>query len=494
MSISTSDKPFLERVKESEQDKFMQASVAKSQDAQWDKREASRKELGNWPQWRDLGEQIRQHVIKYLPDYLEEFSDNIEKRGGHVYFAKTDKEAAAYITNLAKQKQAHKIVKSKSMVTTEINLDKELLKLPGTQLMETDLAEFILQEDDWAEPTHIVFPALAKNRDQVKTIFDKLGYKGDNDPEHLARFAREYLRRYFLQADFGITGCNFAIADSGLINLVTNEGNADLTMAIPKTQVVVMGMERIVPSLKEAETLDNMLSRSAVGQKLTSYCSFSGKQVAGEADGPEDFHVGIVDNGRSNALGTPFEPVLQCIRCGACLNVCPVYRHIGGHGYGSIYPGPIGAVLSPVLDGYEKFGDLPFASSLCAACTETCPVRIPLHHLLIKHREVMMDKLKTDHSFSDKIMKMVGVGTSAPVLFNMALDMDHAMMGVLATKDQGSVENEYNSGRIKQTGMMPKLARGWTDVRDLPRPPKKNENFRHWFKQHKAALEAQKHD
>ena len=267
MSISTSDKPFLERVKESEQDKFMQASVAKSQDAQWDKREASRKELGNWPQWRDLGEQIRQHVIKYLPDYLEEFSDNIEKRGGHVYFAKTDKEAAAYITNLAKQKQAHKIVKSKSMVTTEINLDKELLKLPGTQLMETDLAEFILQEDDWAEPTHIVFPALAKNRDQVKTIFDKLGYKGDNDPEHLARFAREYLRRYFLQADFGITGCNFAIADSGLINLVTNEGNADLTMAIPKTQVVVMGMERIVPSLKEAETLDNMLSRSAVDRK-----------------------------------------------------------------------------------------------------------------------------------------------------------------------------------------------------------------------------------
>ncbi len=396
MAIAYSDKPFKVRLAESEQDTFMQKAVAKAQDAQWTKRTASRNELGHWEQWRELGQQIRQHVVRYLPDYLEEFADNAEKRGAHVYFARTDKEAAAYIRELAERKHVQHVVKSKSMVTTEIDLDQELLKIPGLSLLETDLAEFILQEDDWDEPTHIVFPTLHKNRDQIHEIFAKIGYKGDNDPQHMARFAREYLRASFLKADMGITGCNFAVADTGMVNLVTNEGNGDLTMAIPPTQVVVMGMERLVPSLKEAEVLDNMLARSAVGQKLTSYCSFSSVAATGESDGPTEYHIVIVDNGRMNALGGPFEEVLQCIRCGACLNVCPVYRHIGGHGYGSIYPGPIGAVLSPVLRGYKQFGDLPFASSLCGACTETCPVKIPLHSLLIKHREVMMNELHMD--------------------------------------------------------------------------------------------------
>ncbi|MDV7757686.1 LutB/LldF family L-lactate oxidation iron-sulfur protein [Liquorilactobacillus mali] len=482
MTISTSDKPFLTRVKESENDHFMQQSVAKAQDAQWDKRTAAREELGNWEQWRDLGEQIRQHVIKYLPDYLEQFSDNVEKKGGHVFFAQTDEQAVNYIKKIAKEKKAHRIVKSKSMVTTEINLDKALLSLPETSLMETDLAEFILQEDNWDEPTHIVFPTLHKNRDQIQNVFKKLGYSGSNDPEEMAKFARKYLREYFMQADLGITGCNFAIADNGMINLVTNEGNADLTMAIPKTQIVVMGMERIVPSLKEAEVLDNMLSRSAVGQKLTSYCSFSGPQVNGESDGPTDFHVVILDNGRSNALGTDFEPVLQCIRCGACLNVCPIYRHIGGHGYGSIYPGPIGAVLSPVLDGYEKFGDLPFASSLCAACTETCPVRIPLHQLLIKHRKVMMDKLKMDHSFNNVLMKGAGVATSSPILFKIALEGAHMGSAPLSKSKETSVDNLFNYGHIEKA---PSIASGWTDVRDLARPPKHSDDFRSWYKKHK---------
>ncbi|KRL10054.1 LutB/LldF family L-lactate oxidation iron-sulfur protein [Schleiferilactobacillus perolens] len=491
MGISTTTTPFLTRVKESEKDKFMQQAVAKAQDAQWDKREASRKELGHWQDWRKLGEQIRQHVIHYLPDYLEEFADNVEKRGGHVFFAQKDTDAVEYITKLAKEKQVQRVVKSKSMVTTEINLDKELLKIPGMKLMETDLAEFILQSDNWDEPTHIVFPTLHKNRDQIQKVFEKLGYDGDNDPTHMARFAREYLRRYFLQADMGITGCNFAIADSGLINLVTNEGNADLTMAIPKTQVVVMGMERLVPSLKEAEVLDNMLARSAVGQKLTSYCSFSGEQVTGESDGPEDLHVIILDNGRSKALGTPFESILQCIRCGACLNVCPVYRHIGGHGYGSIYPGPLGAVLSPILGGYDQFGDLPFASSLCGACTETCPVRIPLHRLLIKHREVMMDKLKMDKPTTREIMKTVGLGTGTPNLFQMALEFDHMATRMFVSKKPTTVQNLYNhEGHITWA---PSIAKGWTDVRDAPRPPKHTENFRRWFQNFEESKEAVRH-
>lgn len=309
MGIATSNQPFKQRVKEAESDQFMRTAIAKAQDAQFVKRTASRRELGHWNEWRDLAEQIRQHVLKYLPDYLEEFAGNVEQQGGHVFFAQTEDEAHQFIKELAIAKKAKNIVKSKSMVTTEIDLDKILLSIPGVNLLESDLAEFILQEDNWDEPAHIVFPTLGKNRDQIQKEFQKLGYDGDNDPQHEARFVRGYLRKYFMNADFGITGCNFAIADNGMINLDTNEGNADLTMAIPKTQVVVMGMERIVPSMKEAEVLDNMLARSAVGQKLTTYCTFTGKQKAGEVDGPEDFWVVIVDDGRSKALGTEFEPI-----------------------------------------------------------------------------------------------------------------------------------------------------------------------------------------
>ena len=240
----------------------------------------------------------------------------------------------------------------------------------------------------------------------------------------------------------------------------------------------------MLPSLEEAEVLDTMLSRSAVGQKLTSYCSFSTRQVSGESDGPEDFHVVIIDNGRSKALGTEFESVLQCIRCGACLNVCPVYRHIGGHGYGSIYPGPIGAVLSPILGGYEQFGDLPYASSLCGACTETCPVRIPLHELLIKHRIVMNNQLHMDHSFNDTIMKGIGTATGTPAMFKLALHMDHAATGPMAKKGPITTENLFNHDGVLHSA--PSMAAGWTDVRDAPRPPKYHDSFRGWFKQHQA--------
>lgn len=366
MGLSTSNKPLSERIEESKKDVFMQKAVAKAQDAQWEKREGAREALGNWPQWRELGEQIRQHTIQYLPDYLEEFSDNVAKRGGKVFFAQTAEEANEYVKQVVLEKKAKKIVKSKSMVTTEVDIDPMLLGLDDVSVMETDLAEFILQMDDWDEPSHIVFPSIHKNREQIRQVFaKKLGYQGDNDPVNLARCAREVMRKFFLEAEIGITGCNFAIADSGLINLNTNEGNADLTISIPKTQIVLMGMERIVPTMREAEVLDNLLARSAVGQNLTTYVTFAGQKNADESDGPEEFHVVILDNGRSKALGTAFQPVLQCIRCGSCLNVCPVYRHIGGHGYGSIYPGPIGAVLSPILGGYKQFGELPYASSLC---------------------------------------------------------------------------------------------------------------------------------
>ncbi len=488
--LRTSKAPFLTRVKESEQDKFAQQAVAKAQDAQWVKREAARQELGNWEQWRDLGEQIRQHVIRYLPDYLEEFSDNVEKRGGHVFFAQTDDEAAQYIKQIAIEKKAKHVVKSKSMVTSEINLDPTLMTVPGLEVLETDLAEFILEEDDWDQPTHLVFPALHKNREQVRQVFEKkLGYKGDNDPQHMARFSRKVLRKHFLEADMGITGCNFAVADTGMINLVTNEGNADLAMCIPKTQVVVMGMERLVPTMKEAETMDNMLARSAVGQKLTSYLTYTAPRTDQESDGPDDVYVVILDNGRSNALGTVFEPILQCIRCASCLNVCPIYRHIGGHGYGSIYPGPVGSVLSPVLDGgYDDFGDLPYACSLCAACTATCPVKIPLHQLMIEHRRIMMDDQSQANLIDDTVMRVMGLGTGHSSLFRTALGVDHTMLTPISKKQPETAKNLFASDRHVE--WMPFVFGGWTKVRDLPDPPKHGQNFRSWFAHHKKEQQA----
>lgn len=483
MGLSTSTKPFQERVEEGIQDSFMRKAVAKSQDDQWVKREASREKLGNWEEWREVGEQIRQHTLENLDYYLEEFSKNVVKNGGTVFFAQTEKEATDYVKTVVEQKQAKKIVKSKSMVTTEIDLDKLLLELDGVSVMETDLAEFILQMDDWDEPSHIVFPDIHKNREQIRKVFEeKLGYDGDNEPVHMARFARKVLREFFLEADIGITGCNFAVANNGMVNLVTNEGNADLCESIPDTQIVLMGMERIVPTMQDAEIMDNLLSRSAVGQSLTSYITFSGPKQAAEADGPEDFHVVILNNNRSNALGGEFQSVLQCIRCGSCLNVCPIYRTIGGHGYGSIYPGPIGAVLSPVLGGYEQFGELPYASSLCGACTETCPVKIPLHELLIAHRRVMTDELKMKHGFENQQMKFIAKATGSPFMFQQALKFAHAGVKVFGVKQDYAIENMYQFGGFVTGGVG--MIKGWTSVRDLPRPPKAKDNFRNWYKKH----------
>lgn len=240
--------------------------------------------------------------------------------------------------------------------------------------------------------------------------------------------------------------------------------------------------------IKEAEVLDTMLARSAVGQNLTTYVTFCGAKHKNELDGPDDFYVIVLDNGRSNALGTVFQPMLQCIRCGACLNVCPVYRHIGGHGYGSIYPGPMGSVLSPILDGgYDNFKELPYACSLCAACTETCPVKIPLHELLIQHRKVITNDKKLQKGFENFQMKVIGIGTGSPFLFKQALHLSHAGLTPLRKKGPITAENLYRYQGYVNKG--PGLVKGWTDVRDLPMPPKYKHNFRYWFKTKKGGNE-----
>lgn len=466
MSMKIGEKAFKERIGEGLEDAVMRGAVSSAQERLYKRRLTASEELGNWEKWRELGEEIRQHTLTHLDDYLYQLSESVSARGGHVFFAETKEEASAYIQEVAQKKAAKKVVKSKSMVTEEIEMNQALEEI-GCEVVESDLGEYILQVDDHEPPSHIVAPALHMTKEQIREVFhEKLGYEMSETPEDMTSFVRAILREKFLEADIGVTGCNFAVANTGSICLVTNEGNADLVTAIPKTHIAVMGMERLVPTMEELDVLVGLLCRSAVGQKLTSYISVVGPKGEGEVDGPEEFHLIIVDNGRSNILGTAFQPVLQCIRCAACINVCPVYRHVGGHSYGSIYPGPIGAVLSPLLGGYDDYQELPFASSLCAACTDACPVKIPLHELLIKHRQVIVEKEGRAPKAEMMAMKMFGMGASTPGVYQFGTKAAPVLMNRMASNGQIS----KGIGPLKN----------WTDIRDLPAPNK--ERFRDWFK------------
>ncbi|WP_066304324.1 LutB/LldF family L-lactate oxidation iron-sulfur protein [Bacillus sp. FJAT-29814] len=467
MAIKIGIDPFIERVDKGIHNNFMRGAVAGAQDGMDIKRRTATEELENWEDWRSHGEEIRQHVLEHLDYYLEQLSENIAKRGGHVFFAQTKDEATRYICDIVKQKNAKKIVKSKSMVTEEISLNAAL-EHEGCEVIETDLGEYILQVDDHDPPSHIVAPALHKNKEEIRDVFNKkLGYTKTSKPEELAGHAREMLRKEYLTADIGITGCNFAVAETGSITLVTNEGNADLVTALPKTQITVMGMERIVPTFEEMEVLVSLLTRSAVGQRLTSYITvLTGPREELDVDGPEEFHLVILDNERSNILGGEFQSILQCIRCAACVNVCPVYRHIGGHSYGSIYSGPIGAVLSPLLGGYDEFKELPYASTLCGACTEVCPVKIPLHNLIHKHRENIVEKEGKVPLSEKLVMKAFGLAAASPTLYNIGTKIAPTVMRPFTVADKIS----KGPGPLKE----------WTENREFPAPNK--ERFRDWFK------------
>ncbi|OYD07150.1 LutB/LldF family L-lactate oxidation iron-sulfur protein [Paludifilum halophilum] len=466
MPVKIGEKEFFQRVDEGIQDSLMRGAVRSAQERLGERRLSAAEELGDWEEWRNLGEEIRSHTMENLDYYLEQLSDKVEESGGHVFFAQTAEEANRYIRNVAEKKKGKKVVKAKSMVTEEIGMNDALEEI-GCEVVETDLAEYILQLDDRDHPSHIVVPSLHKNKEQIREVLqEKRGYDQTSQPEEMAAFAREQLRREFLAADIGITGCNFAVAESGTVSLVTNEGNARLCTALPKTQIAVMGMERIVPTWEELDILVSLLCRSAVGQKLTSYVTgLTGIKGDRDADGPEEFHLVIVDNGRSNLLGTEFQSALHCIRCAACINVCPIYRHIGGHAYGSIYPGPIGAVLSPLLGGYDDYGELPYASSLCAACTDACPVKIPLHELLILHRRRMVEEEKQS-SFGERLaMKGFRMAATSPRLYETG------------TRAAPGVMSFFTEGDSVKSGPGP--VRPWTEIRDFPAPSK--ESFRQWF-------------
>jgi len=352
-------------------------------------REAARTQLGatHWEHLRDRAHAIKAEAINHLDYYLEQFAANVERNGGHVFWAETAEQACAYIAELAQRRGVKEAVKSKSMMTEEIGLNKALTTA-GVEAIETDLGEYIVQLAN-ERPSHINMPAIHKTRSDVADLFaNKLGVTRTEEISEMTALARRLLRARFASAGMGITGVNYAIAETGTIVLVENEGNIRLTTSLPKVHVAVMGIEKVIPRLEDLDVFLKLLSRSASGQKMCSYVSLlTGVDSSCTNKGPEEFHVVIVDNGRVKMLAdTELRESLYCIRCGACLNVCPVYRKVGGHAYGWVYPGPIGAVLTPQMIGLDQAAALPFASSLCGACADVCPVKIKLPEMLLHLR------------------------------------------------------------------------------------------------------------
>ncbi|MBW3593216.1 MAG: iron-sulfur cluster-binding protein [Actinobacteria bacterium] len=349
-------------------------------------RTAAWEELEDVEALRERAREIRTRTVAELDRHLDDFTRALEGRGGHVHHCATAEEAVRTVVGICERSGAKLAAKSKSIATEEIGLNRALTAA-GVRVVETDLGEYILQLAD-EHPVHIVAPAIEKTAEDVAELFSRVeGAPVRPELEELTQAARKQLREVFLSADVGITGANFGVAESGSVCLVTNEGNGRLVSSLPRVHVAIMGMERVVPTLAELAVLLKLLARSATGQKLTTYTTLlTGPRRAGEEDGPTELHVVVLDNGRSNLRGTRYHEMLNCIRCGACLNVCPVYRKTGGGAYGSVYSGPMGAVLVPLLVGLERAPDHPHASSLCGACTAACPVKIPLHELLVELR------------------------------------------------------------------------------------------------------------
>lgn len=385
--MSAAAQEFLRRAAEKSADLTHRQIIRKGIDQYNVAFERARTRFADWEAARQRCHEIRWEAVNHLDRYLVQFEAKVKERGGHVFWAETAEEARKYVVELAARRGVRKVVKSKSMVTEEIQLSPALEKR-GIEVFETDLGEFIVQLRN-EPPYHIVTPAMHLTRGQIAALFrEKLGSGETEDPEQLVAAARRALRRAFFSAEMGITGANFLVAEAGMISITTNEGNARLCTALPRIHVAVTGIEKVIPRLEDLAVLWPVLATSGTGQPITCYNTLvGGPRSRGESDGPEEFHVVLVDNGRSELLrDLEQREVLHCIRCGACLNACPVFRTVGGHTYGTIYPGPIGSVLTPHLRGIEEFQHLSYASSLCGGCTEVCPVKIELHHHLLHNR------------------------------------------------------------------------------------------------------------
>lgn len=421
--------------------------------------------LPDYQELRSTAHEIKKHTIENLDWYLEEFERNVEAHGGKVIWCETGADVASFVLDLAKKRGSRLIVKSKSMTTEEIDLNEHMHE-HGLEAVETDLGEYIIQLAE-QRPYHIVAPALHMTRYDVAEVFTrKLGIPEETVPENQTMIARGVLRQKFLAADIGITGANFLVADSGAVVLVENEGNARLSSSAPKIHIAVAGIEKVIPRAQDLAVFLKLLGRSATGQPLTSYTSFlSGPKRAGESDGPEEFYVVLLDNGRTKLLERPERrQSLFCIRCGACLNHCPVYRKIGGHNYPWIYSGPIGAIITPQFHGIERDPWLPYASSLCGACGEVCPVKIDIPKLLLDLRSDVVERKQG--TIEHLVFKAWAFAMTHPTLYRLG--------GVLAAKF---------GGKERWMRSAPPLAplKAWLSQRDLPAPAPKS--FRQLWKE-----------
>jgi L-lactate dehydrogenase complex protein LldF len=408
------------------------------------------------PRLRDQVRQMKEYVLRNLPDLLEQFEQNLIQNGGQVHWARDAAEANRLILEIARQNQVRSVVKSKSMATEEIHLN-DALETAGIGVVETDLGEYIAQMAGEI-PSHIVAPIIHKRVEDISALFQReLAMPATVDPGIICNTARRRLRQDFLQADMGISGCNMGIADSGTVCIVTNEGNGRMVTSMPRVYVAVMGIEKLVPSVEDAFLQLQALTRSATGQQLSVYFSMtSGPRREEDPDGPEQFHVILIDNGRTRILEQGYGEALLCIRCGACLNVCPVYREIGGHAYGSTYSGPIGAVITPLLAGDIKSAkELPHASTLCGACRDACPVRIDLPRLLVDLRADLVEE------GAAPLVERGGMKAFVTMMGGRRRYEGASRSGALATWLVQALEG----GSIT---MLPPPLNGWTRSRDFP--------------------------
>jgi iron-sulfur cluster protein len=476
--------PFPALAKEALNDSQLRANLAHATSSIRDKRKRVVAELGDWEDLRDAGAAIKDYVLDNLDELVVELEKNVVQQGGVVHWARDANEANAIVVELVKATGADSVVKVKSMATAEIELNVAL-EHNGITAYETDLAELIVQLGDDL-PSHILVPAIHKNRSQIRQIFlDEMGKSGlaaprdlSDDPSMLAAAARAHLRDRFLSAKVGISGANFLVADSGALVVVESEGNGRMCLTLPETLISVVGVEKILPNWQSLEVFLQLLPRSSTGERMNPYTSiFSG---ATPGNGPSNFHLVLLDNGRTSALAeTNGRDVLRCIRCSACLNVCPVYERTGGHSYGNPYPGPIGAILVPQLRRGSRTpleDSLPYASSLCGACYEVCPVKINIPKILVRLRSEIVDEKREEHSKNPEllVMRVVETGLSSATLF------------------QGIIKIGGLIGRLKRSKKIHRLPppfNKWSAARDAPVPP--SESFRSWLtKTHPDAIDS----
>jgi L-lactate dehydrogenase complex protein LldF len=429
------------------------------------KRAAVVAEVPDWEELRLAGEALKAATMARLPELLVQLEERVTARGGHVHWARDANEANAIVADLVRRAGADEVVKVKSMATQEIGLN-EALQAQGIAAWETDLAELIVQLGH-DKPSHILVPAIHRNRTEIRDIFlrEMPSVPADltDDPRQLAMAAREHLRRKFLSAKVAVSGANFAVAETGTLAVVESEGNGRMCLTLPPTLITVMGIEKLVPAWSDLEVFLQLLPRSSTGERMNPYTSLWTGVTPG--DGPQDFHLVLLDNGRTAVLADEVgRSALHCIRCSACLNVCPVYERTGGHAYGSVYPGPIGAILSPQLTGVEDNASLPYASSLCGACFDVCPVRIDIPSLLVHLRARHVE----EHGPSAEAISMAAVSwvMASPRRFRGGERL--LRLGRLLGRKRDRI------------GSLPPPLSAWTAARDLPRPPA--QTFREWWR------------